>query len=279
MDGILTHAPRMVTPDTAILSAFFPIPLYGYVPVNAYVIGATQPVLIDTGLIPTSDEFMRGLRTAIDPATLRWIWLTHVDNDHIGSLERLLSEAPQARVVTTFLGLGKYGLRGVLPPDRVFLLNPGQTLDVGDRKLVSLRPPTYDAPETTAVFDTKTHTLFSSDCFGAIVQQPVDDAAALGATAHRDGAVLWTTIDSPWIHLTEAAPFERSLAAVRALRPTVVLSSHLPPASGQQLDTMLGYLATARTAAPFVGPDQTAMMAAMRGPSRPQERVSSSSLH
>lgn len=279
MDGILTHAPRMVTPDTAILPAYFPIPLYGFVPVNAYVIGAAQPVLVDTGLIPTSDAFMRGLRTVIDLETLRWIWLTHVDADHIGSLDRLLVEAPNARVVTTFLGLGKYGLRGALPPERVLLLNPGQTLDVGDRQLVALRPPTYDAPETTAVFDTKTRTLFSSDCFGAIVQQPADDAAALGATAHRDGAVLWATIDSPWLHLTEEAPFERTLASVRTLQPTVVLSSHLPPASGQQLDTMIGYLATARTASPFVGPDQAALMAAMRtAPPRPQPRASSPSL-
>jgi len=264
----------MVSKDTAILPAYFPIPLYGLVPVNAYVIRSTEPVLIDTGLFPASAEFMRGLYSVIDVASLRWIWLTHVDNDHIGSLERLLVEAPRAIVVTTFLGLGKYGLRGVLPPDRVFLLNPGQTLDVGDRKLLALRPPTYDAPETTAAFDLKTRTLFSSDCFGGLVQQPADSAAAIRPSALRDGSVTWATIDSPWLHLTEQVAFERSLASVRALQPDLVLSSHLPPAPGTMLDTMIAHIATARTAPPFVGPDQAAMMAMMTGaqaPRRPRD--------
>jgi flavorubredoxin len=252
----------MVSTDTAILPAYFPVPMFGLVPVNAFLIRSAEPVLIDTGLIPAADEFMRSLRALIDPAALRWIWLTHVDPDHLGSVERLLVEAPQARIVTTFLGLGKYGLRGQLPPERVLLLNPGQTLDVGDRRLLALRPPTFDSPETTAIFDAKTRTLFSADCFGGIVQQPADDAAAIGAAALRDGCVLWTTVDSPWLHMTEGSAFERTLSAIRALKPELVLSSHLPPAR-RMTEALLGHLATARTAAPWVGPDQAAMMAAM----------------
>lgn len=276
MDTIKMIAPRMLTPDTGILPSYFPVPILGLVPVNSFVIRAAEPVLVDTGLIATQDGFMRGLRSLIDPASLRWIYLTHVDNDHIGSLERLLVEAPRARIVTTFLGLGKYSLRGVLPPERVFLLNPGQTLDVGDRKLLALRPPTFDSPETTAIFDGKTRTLFSSDCFGAVVQQHAEDASALGASALRDGCVLWTTVDSPWLHMTESTAFERTLSAVRALRPELVLSSHLPPARGL-LETLIAHLSSARTAAPWVGPDQAALMAAMAPPPAPEPRASAPS--
>ncbi|MGZ3475825.1 MAG: oxygen-binding di-iron domain-containing protein, partial [Polyangiales bacterium] len=262
MDPIKMFAPRMLTSDTAILPAYFPVPLLGLVPVNAFVIGASEPVLVDTGLIAVQDDFMRSLRMVLDPAALRWIYLTHVDNDHIGSLERLLVEAPNARIITTFLGLGKYSLRGALPPERVFLLNPGQTLDVGDRTLVVLKPPTFDSPETTAVFDTKSKTLFSSDCFGGVVQRPADDAAALGSHALREGCVLWTRIDSPWLHTMEQGAFNRSLAAIRELQPKLVLSSHLPPAY-DMLETLLTHLVTARAAVPWVGPDQATLMAAM----------------
>jgi glyoxylase-like metal-dependent hydrolase (beta-lactamase superfamily II) len=77
--------------------------------------------------------------STIDPADLRWIWITHMDFDHIGNLAAVLELAPQARVVTNYLGMGKMGLIG-LPQDRAWLLNPGQSLDVGDRRLHALRP-------------------------------------------------------------------------------------------------------------------------------------------
>ena len=40
--------------------------------------------------------------------------------------------------------------------------------------------------------------------------------------------VAWATFDVPWIHLVEEGRFEQVLAAVRALPPSRVLSSHLP---------------------------------------------------
>jgi hypothetical protein len=54
-----------------------------------------------------------------------------------------------------------------LPLDRVYLLNPGQSLDVGDRTLTGLRPPLFDNPATVGLYDDRSRTLFSSDCFGA----------------------------------------------------------------------------------------------------------------
>ncbi len=275
MNSVTMFAPRAVGEKTHILPAFFPVPMLGLIPVNAFLIGATEPVLVDTGLFPLSDEFMAGLRSILDLDALRWIWLTHVDADHIGSLERILAAAPRARVVTTFLGLGKYNLRGALPPDRVHLLNPGQQLDVGDRTLLALRPATYDAPETTALFDMRTRTLFSSDSYGAVLDAPVEDAAEIPAARLRDGSILWATIEAPWLQIVVSEAFERVVESQRALKPELVLSSHLPPARGM-MDTLSAHLLSARGAAPFVGPDQAAMIAAMRAADVPEPRVSQS---
>ena len=49
------------------------------------------------------------LRGVIDPGDLRWIWLTHTDFDHIGSLATLLDVNPHVRVITSFLGVGIMG--------------------------------------------------------------------------------------------------------------------------------------------------------------------------
>jgi glyoxylase-like metal-dependent hydrolase (beta-lactamase superfamily II) len=249
---------QQVAPDTHLLPAYVPLPGMGVIPVHAFVIQADEPVLVDTGLGGLADGFMAALGAIVAPEDLRWIWLTHTDADHVGNIERVLAAAPRARVVTTFLGVGKLGLHRPLPPDRVFLLNPGQALDVGDRTLSALRPPTFDAPETTALLDSRTRALFSADSFGAVLAGPAADAAEIGADALREGIVTWTTVDSPWLHDVDEALLGRSLERVERLAPSVVLSSHLPPAR-RMTRTLTRHLAAARTATPFVGPDQAAL--------------------
>jgi hypothetical protein len=60
-------------------------------------------------------------------------------------------------------------LAAPLPMDRVYLINPGQTIDVGDRTLTVVRPPAFDNPITTGLRDERSGIFFSSDCFGALL--------------------------------------------------------------------------------------------------------------
>lgn len=244
--------------ETDALVSYFPLPGYGVLPVNAFVLRAAEPMLVDTGLAALRQDFMESLRSAIDPEDLRWIWLTHTDADHVGNLREVLAEAPKARVVTTFLGMGKMNLLG-LPLDRTYLLNPGQHLDLGDRHIRALRPPTYDAPETTALFDEKTRILFSADAFGALMQQPAENAADIGANELRDGARTWATVDAPWLSMIDEAKLRASLAAIRGLEPELILSAHLPPAEGRMTELLCDQILAAREAPAFEGPDQAAL--------------------
>ena len=113
-------------PGIDVLTTNFPVPGLGLVPINAFVLHGSEPVLVDTGTVLQSEEFMTALRSVIDPSDLRWIWLTHTDPDHIGSLHQLLAENPRLTVITTFLGVGIMGLSAPLPMDRVHLVNPGR---------------------------------------------------------------------------------------------------------------------------------------------------------
>jgi hypothetical protein len=63
------------------------------------------------------------------------------------------------------------------------------------------------------------------------------------------------------------------------LDPELVLSTHLPPASGR-LSNMLDTLAMAPTAMPFVGPDQQALeaMLASLTPPAPAQRQAGTTL-
>jgi hypothetical protein len=245
--------------DIDVLTTNFPVPGLGFVPINAFVLHGTEPVLVDTGSVVQREEFMAALRTVIDPADLRWIWLTHTDFDHIGSLHQLLAENPRLTVITTFLGVGIMGLTAPLPMDRVHLVNPGQSIAVGDRTLTAVKPPVFDNPVTTGFYDDRSGTLMSADCFGALLADVPERAEDLSAEDLAQGQVFWVMADSPWLCKVDRALFAKDLDAVRAFEPAHVLSSHLPVASGASLERMLSTLATAPSAAPFVGPDQAAL--------------------
>jgi hypothetical protein len=252
-----------------IISSVVTIPSIGSIPINAFVVHGSSPLLVDTGSIVDSDAFMDALRSVVDPADLEWIWLTHTDFDHIGSLHRLLAENPRVRVITSFLGVGIMGLFDPLPMDRVYLVNPGQTVTVGERTLTAVKPPAFDNPITTGFHDSQTGAFFSADCFGAVLDEVPANAADVPADRLREGQVLWTTADSSWMHLVDGARLARRLDAVRRMEPTTIFSAHLPPAPGHLTDRLLDALAAVPNAAPFVGPDQAAleeMMATMAGP-------------
>ena len=202
-------------PDIDVLTSSFPIPGFGLVPINAFVLHGPEPVLVDTGAVVERDEFMTALRSVIDPADLKWIWLTHTDFDHIGSLPQLLEENVEVRIITTFLGVGILSLTAPLPMDRVYLLNPGERLVVGDRTLTAFKPPAFDNPSTTGFHDDKSGALFSSDCFGALLQAVPENAADLSDDELRQGQVFWATVDSPWLHKVDTAAFARELDGIR----------------------------------------------------------------
>ncbi|QGV82259.1 MBL fold metallo-hydrolase [Streptomyces ficellus] len=245
--------------DITVLADSLEVPGIGFLCVNAFVLHATEPVVVDTGLSLPDRNFLDAVGSAIDPADVRWIWLTHPDRDHTGGIFALLDAAPQARVVTTFLGAGIMSTERPLPQERVFLLNPGQSLDVGDRTLRAFRPPLFDNPATVGFYDDRARACFSSDCFGAPVPSAElaegDDAGALVPEQLRAAQLLWASVDSPWVHTVDVGKYLATVQPLREMDPEVVLSTHLPVAGGLT-SRMLDTISSAPGTDPFVGPDQ-----------------------
>lgn len=255
-------------PDVTAFTDHAMIPSLGFLPVKAFVLHAEQPVLIDTGMPVSRPDFLEAVWSTVDPADLRWIYLTHPDRDHTGSLTEVLAAAPQARLVTTFLGYGILGLDYHIPPDRLHLLNPGQALDVGDRTLRAFRPPVFDSPATTGFYDELTGVCFTSDCFGGPAGSAAEAEAEDIAELHPDDLLaaqrLWVTVDSPWVASLDQRRFSGSLEPLRRLNPPLVLSTHLPPARNA-MPRLLDMLESAPDAAPYVGPDQVALEQLLAG--------------
>jgi flavorubredoxin len=250
-------------PDIDVLATTHQIPGLGDIAINAFLLHGSAPLLVETGAVVDREEFMTALRSVIDPKDLRWIWLTHTDPDHTGALRQLMDENGEINVITTFLGVGAMSLSDPLPMDRVYLVNPGQTMTIGERTLTAIKPPTFDNPCTTGFYDHASGALFSSDCFGALLPEVPEDAAELTEEVLRQGQILWASIDSPWLHAVDTRVLEKQLDEIRRIEPKLILSDHLPAAGGAMIKLLLSSIAGVPVAQPFVGPDQAALIQMM----------------
>jgi hypothetical protein len=253
-----------ITPEITVLSDHVEVPGVGFLPVNTFVLHGEQPVVVDTGLSTPDKDYLAAVAGVIDPADVRWIWLTHPDRDHTGGLWQLMEAAPNARLITTFGAAGIMSCQWEVPMQRVQLLNPGQSLDIGDRMLTAYRPPLFDSPVTVGFQESRGGAFFASDCFGG----PMSSAELASGPDLRDvpdderraAQLLWAAVDSPWVHWVDRTTYGRVVDQVRGLAPSAILSTHLPPALGMN-DQLFASLLEAPDGPEFSWPDQAALEA------------------
>ena len=260
-------APYQAAPDVHVLPTNLPIPGAGVVlPVNAYVLRAEEPVLVDTGIGVDSADFLDAVASIVPLNELRWVWLTHDDADHTGSIQRVLEAAPNARLVTHAFNALRMATWWPVPFERVHAIRPGDRVPVGDRTLRAVAPPLFDNPMSIGLLDEATGSFFSVDSFGALLPEATQDAAEVPHEALAGGMAAWAQADSPWAHLVDRQRFGQVLDGVRRLQPSQIFSSHLPAASGTSVERFLQVLESVPDAEPALPPDHEQfghMLAAM----------------
>ena len=99
MTNSLRQAPLEVGPETYLVRAN-QLSLGGSVStsMNSLVIRAAQPVIVDTGMVTDRALFFEDVFSLVDPDEVRWIFLTHDDDDHSGNLVEALDRCRNASV-------------------------------------------------------------------------------------------------------------------------------------------------------------------------------------
>ena len=154
-----------------------------------------------------------------------------------------------------------------VPMHRIYWINSGDSIRVGDRTLTAVRPPLFGNATTIGIYDNKSEAFFSADYFGAIIPSPAQNADDVAEGDLARGMTNWASADSPWVHMVEPSEFSQALGRIRQIAPKMIFSAHLPPARGKT-EQFLELLATVPTSTPFVAPNQTALeqiLAQMRG--------------
>jgi glyoxylase-like metal-dependent hydrolase (beta-lactamase superfamily II) len=228
--------------DVHVLPTSIGIPGVGVLPINAFLLMAEEPVLVDTGIGIDSADFVDAVSSVVPLDEIEWIWLTHDDADHTGSIAKMMQLAPNATLVTQGLCAMRMSSWWEVPLHRVHAIRAGDVVHVGDRTLTAVAPPLFDNPMSTGFIDQSSGALFTVDAFGALLPEATQDAADVPREALAGGMVGWAASDSPWVHITDRVKFGEVLERVRKLAPSRIFSSHLPAADGSSMDEFIKIL-------------------------------------
>jgi anaerobic nitric oxide reductase flavorubredoxin len=133
---------------------------------NAFLIVDKKITLIDTVKAPFFGEMLRRIREIVDPAKIDYVISNHVEMDHSGSLPMMLEAANRAELITT-AKFGEAGLKKHFCLNRPMIaVKEGDTLDIGNRKLVFVPTPMLHWPDSMVTYSPQDGILFSSDAFG-----------------------------------------------------------------------------------------------------------------
>jgi flavorubredoxin len=229
--GLTRQAPLEVAPETFLLrpvqSALGGVLTTSH---NSLVIRGAEPVVVDTSMVTHRAQWFDDLFELVEPGDVRWLYLTHDDDDHAGNLVEALERCPNATVVTSWAGSGRMCAAFGISPDRVRTVDDGETFDVGDRALVALRPPVYDSAYTRGLFDPTTRVLHAADAFCTpMPATPVDFVDEIPARMWEEGMAMFHFASlCPWLWLVDEARFRPEVERLAALDADVIVSAHSP---------------------------------------------------
>ena len=141
------------------------IPLPDGTTYNAYLVkGRDKTALLDTVDPSMADVLLAQLEGV---SKIDFIVSHHAEQDHSGSIPRVLKKFPEAKVLTTPKAKGMLmDLLGV--PESAFItVADGETLSLGDKTLKFIYTPWVHWPETMVTYLEEDRILFSCDFFGS----------------------------------------------------------------------------------------------------------------
>ena len=220
----------------------------------SYLVGGTQPALVETGAQTSVPTLLAGLRAAgLGPHDLAWIVLTHVHLDHCGGVGDLVQEFPKATVVVHERGaphlvdptrlvtgsaavygmhMPKYGGLTAVDEGRIMVVPDGGRISLGaSRELRFVDAPGH-ARHQMAVVDESSGTVMAGDALG--VQLP--------------GGGMYPAIPPPEFDLDQAIDTLHRLAD---LQPETLLLGHFGPVDDplEAIDLAIAQQSTAGDAA------------------------------
>jgi flavorubredoxin len=188
---------------------------------NSYLIPDDKPTLIDTVKHGSFDEMLHRIQEVLDPKEIKYIISNHTEMDHSGTIDQLLQYCPHAEVVCS--PKGAEGLQRHFKKNwRMKVVNTGDILDIGKRKLQFLLTPMVHWPDSMATYSDSDKILFSNDAFGqhfASYERFADEVAP--GVIEKEAAKYYANIVLPY-----GNQVLKVLEAAKSLSMDMIAPSH-----------------------------------------------------
>ncbi len=132
---------------------------------NAYLVVGKKVALVDTIKAPFFAEMCARIREVIDPATISYLVVNHVEMDHSGSLPLFYAAFPQVEVLCTPRAEGELRrhYRGEIP---LRVVKTGDVLELGGKTLRFVEVPMVHWPDSMVTYVVEDKLLLANDAFG-----------------------------------------------------------------------------------------------------------------
>jgi flavorubredoxin len=223
--------PEQVAPDTWVIhhvQEALGQPLFVYL--NSMVINGAQPMIVDTGTIGNRTQWLEDVFAIVEPADVKWVFLSHDDVDHTGNLDEVLTACPNAKLVSSWAITERHTNAFDFPLDRCHWINDGETFDAGDRTFTAVRPPLYDSPTTRGLLDDKTGVYWGVDSFACPMPGKVMSHVSEfdeGFWAEGMAMFMYHAL-SPWLGVVDPVKYGAVCDRVQSLNATTIVTAHSP---------------------------------------------------
>ncbi len=143
------------------------IPLPDGTSYNSYLIkGREKTALIDT-VDPSMQDVLIQHLNELGVETIDYVIANHAEQDHSGSIPKILEIYPNAKLVTTPKCKGMLIDLLMIPEEKFITVNDKETISLGDRTLEFIHAPWVHWPETMLTYLREDKILFPCDFFGS----------------------------------------------------------------------------------------------------------------
>lgn len=143
------------------------IPLPDGTSYNAYLVqGSEKTALLDAVDPAMANILMSQLESV---PHIDYLVAHHAEQDHSGSIPRVIEKYPDAQVIASPKGKGMLVDHLLIPEDRIVTVDDGETLSLGGKTLEFIHTPWVHWPETMVTYLQEERILFSCDFFGSHV--------------------------------------------------------------------------------------------------------------